>query len=71
MDIIDRYQNAAEGFTARLDAVADDQWDNPTPCTDWSVRELVDHVITIQRQIPEGLGMTVNDGGTPPAATSA
>src|SRR5690242_16670109 len=37
MDLVDRYQNAAEGFTARLDAVAGDQWDNPTPCTDWNV----------------------------------
>jgi len=29
------------------------------------VRELVDHVITIQRQIPEGLGETVHDGADP------
>jgi uncharacterized protein (TIGR03086 family) len=71
MDLVDRYQNAAEGFTARLDAVADDQWDNPTPCTDWNVRELVDHVIAIQRQIPEGLGMIVDDGGTPQATWNA
>ena len=62
MDIIDRYEEAATGFTARLDAVADDQWTNPTPCTDWSVRELVDHVIAIQRQLPEGLGVAVDDG---------
>jgi uncharacterized protein (TIGR03086 family) len=62
MDIIDRYEEAATGFTARLDAVTDGQWTNPTPCTDWSVRELVDHVIAIQRQIPEGLGVTVDDG---------
>jgi uncharacterized protein (TIGR03086 family) len=67
MDLIDRYENAADGFTARLDAVADDQWENPTPCTDWNVRELVDHVIAIQRQIPEGLGVTVSDGATPQA----
>jgi len=62
MDIIDRYEQAATGFTARLDAVTDDQWANPTPCTDWNVRELVDHVITIQRRIPEGLGTPVDDG---------
>ena len=62
MDIIDRYEEAATGFTARLDAVTDDQWTNPTPCTDWNVRELVDHVITIQRRIPEGLGPPIDDG---------
>ena len=66
MDIIDRYEQAADGFTDRLGAVADDQWDNPTPCTDWNVRQLVDHVIEIQRQIPEGLGASVGvgDGAT-------
>jgi uncharacterized protein (TIGR03086 family) len=62
VDLVDRYQDAAEGFTARLAAVTDDQWRNPTPCTDWNVRELVDHVIEIQRQIPEGLGASVGDG---------
>jgi uncharacterized protein (TIGR03086 family) len=62
VDLIDRYGEAAARFTARLDAVGDDQWSNPTPCTDWDVRQLVDHVIDIQRQIPEGLGTSVNDG---------
>ena len=71
MDIIDRYEAAANGFTARLDAVADDQWDNPTPCTDWNVRELVDHVIDIQRQIPEGLGVSVTDDTDPKAMWQA
>ena len=69
MDIIDRYEEAATGFTARLDAVTDDQWTNPTPCTDWDVRELVDHVIAIQRQLPEGLGVVVDDGGADVRAT--
>jgi uncharacterized protein (TIGR03086 family) len=62
MDLVDRYEDAADRFTARLDAVTDDQWDNPTPCTDWNVRQLVDHVLEIQRQIPEGLGTSVDDG---------
>jgi uncharacterized protein (TIGR03086 family) len=66
MDIIDRYEDSAERFTKRLDAVTDDQWTNPTPCTDWNVRELVDHVIVIQRQIPEGLGVPVAAKGADP-----
>jgi len=71
MDLIDRYEEAANGFTARLDAVTDDQWASPTPCTDWDVRELVDHVITIQRQIPEGLGVTGDDGADAQATWKA
>jgi uncharacterized protein (TIGR03086 family) len=68
MDLVDRYEQAAAGFTDRLDAVADDQWTNPTPCTDWNVRQLVDHVITIQRHIPEGLGATVDGDSADPRA---
>jgi uncharacterized protein (TIGR03086 family) len=71
VDLVDRYEEAAAGFTSRLDAVADDQWSDPTPCTDWDVRQLVDHVITIQRQIPEGLGMSVDDGADAPATWKA
>jgi len=26
-------------------AIGDDQWDAPTPCPDWSVRELLNHVV--------------------------
>jgi uncharacterized protein (TIGR03086 family) len=71
MDIIDRYERAADGFTARLDAVGDDQWASPTPCTDWDVRQLVNHVIDVQRAIPEGLGMAVTDVPDPKATWKA
>ena len=69
MDLIDRYKEAADGFTDRLDAVDDEQWANPTPCTDWDVRQLVDHVITIQRQIPESLGVSLRADGPDLRAT--
>jgi uncharacterized protein (TIGR03086 family) len=71
MDLVDRYNNAAQGFSARLDAVRDDQWANATPCVDWSARQLVDHVIDVQRAIPEGLGMAVKDGADPKATWNA
>jgi uncharacterized protein (TIGR03086 family) len=71
VDIIDRYERAADGFTARLDAVGDDQWASPTPCTDWDVRQLVNHVIDVQRAIPEGLGMAVTDVPDPKATWKA
>jgi uncharacterized protein (TIGR03086 family) len=56
MDIIDLWSRVADGFGTRLDAVADDQWDDPTPCTEWNVRELVDHAINSQRLLPSRLG---------------
>src|SRR6266540_3898467 len=45
VDVIDRYEEAATGFTARLDVVTDDQWTNPTPGADWNVRQLVARVL--------------------------
>jgi uncharacterized protein (TIGR03086 family) len=66
VDLVDRYENAATGFTARLDAVADGQWTNPTPCSDWDVRQLVDHVIQIQRQIPDSLDVPVSENNADP-----
>ncbi len=32
-------------FERRLRAVGPGDWDRPTPCTDWAVRDLVTHVI--------------------------
>ncbi len=42
--LVDRYVAASEGFARRLRLVGDDQWTAPTPCTDWDVRALTNHV---------------------------
>jgi uncharacterized protein (TIGR03086 family) len=39
-------RRADEMFSARLAAIAPSDWDRPTPCTDWSVRQVVGHVVT-------------------------
>jgi uncharacterized protein (TIGR03086 family) len=44
--IIERYLTATTGFESRLRAVGERQWTSPTPCTDWNVRQLVNHVVT-------------------------
>src|SRR5215467_1964256 len=36
---------AAEVFGARVHDVAADRWKAPTPCTEWSVHDLVNHVV--------------------------
>src|SRR3954454_374528 len=45
MDVNTLYQRAVEFFSDRVDAVQEHQWDQPTPCTAWSVRDLVNHVV--------------------------
>lgn len=36
---------AREGFKLRLELVGPDDWARPTPCTEWNVRQLVNHVV--------------------------
>jgi uncharacterized protein (TIGR03086 family) len=43
-DISARYARLAETMTKRVDGVPDDAWDDPTPCEDWNVRDLVKHL---------------------------
>ena len=41
MDVAELHRRSVETWTDRVRAVAADQWDGPTPCTEWNVRELV------------------------------
>lgn len=52
-------------FDERLREVKDDQWDAPTPCTEWDVRALVNHVVGEQLWIPPLVteGRTVEELG--------
>ncbi|MGF6884335.1 uncharacterized protein (TIGR03086 family) [Nocardia sp. GAS34] len=43
--IIDRFVLASAEFERRLQTVRPDQWDWPTPCTEWNVRQLVNHMV--------------------------
>ncbi|WP_179131524.1 TIGR03086 family metal-binding protein [Candidatus Entotheonella palauensis] len=57
-EILERWKGLTEAFGQRLDAVSDDQWDSATPCADFTVRQLVEHAIDVQRVAPKGLGAT-------------
>jgi uncharacterized protein (TIGR03086 family) len=43
-DVVDRYRQACGGFAARLAKVRARDWARPTPCAEWNVRRLVNHV---------------------------
>ena len=44
-DIADRYRTNATAFIDKVAAVSEDQWAAPTPCSDWTARDLVQHVV--------------------------
>ncbi|MFC6288312.1 TIGR03086 family metal-binding protein [Nocardioides sp. GCM10027113] len=44
MDLNTLYHRTVESWADRVNAVKADQWDDPTPCREWSVRQLTNHV---------------------------
>jgi uncharacterized protein (TIGR03086 family) len=58
------HQKAVEEFDARVRAVGDDQWELPTPCSDWNVRQLVNHLVYENRwTVPLMEGSTIAEVG--------
>ncbi|MDT8912817.1 TIGR03086 family metal-binding protein [Amycolatopsis sp. PS_44_ISF1] len=56
MDVLDLHRQALAEFDRTVHSVGADQWDNPTPCTEWTVRDLVNHLVAEQRWAPHLLG---------------
>lgn len=44
MDTQEYFERSAALFDERVRAITDGQWSDPTPCTEWNVRDLVDHL---------------------------
>ncbi|MEV8154693.1 maleylpyruvate isomerase family mycothiol-dependent enzyme, partial [Streptomyces fradiae] len=51
--LLDRHQEALDLFSSHVHAVRDDQWGAPTPCAEWSVRDLVNHLTGEQLWVPD------------------
>jgi uncharacterized protein (TIGR03086 family) len=63
-DLFTLFQRAAGRFGAHVHTVREGQWNDPTPCTDWDVRTLVNHVAVEQLWVPPLVaGSTVADVG--------
>ena len=50
-DTLNRYTALAADFAARLEGTSPEQWSSPSPCTEWTARDVAAHVIGIQRRI--------------------
>lgn len=58
------FEVAAGEFDRRVRAIRADQWGSATPCTEWDVRALVNHVVTEQLWAPLLLaGATIDEVG--------
>lgn len=54
------WQMAADSFEAKLSQVGDDQWETPTACGDWTVRDLVDHTLFWQANLAKTVGASAS-----------
>jgi len=64
-DSAERYARIAHGFDARVAALTGPSWTARTPCSEWSVKDLVGHVVSVHRQVVAGLDASA----PPPPAT--
>ena len=64
MDLNTLYHRTVECWATRVNAVAEDQWDAPTPCSAWTVRDLVNHVVGEDRwTVPLMEGQSIEQVG--------
>ncbi|GGM56432.1 TIGR03086 family protein [Longimycelium tulufanense] len=64
MDLLTAHERALGEFGRRVHAVGDEQWPAPTPCTEWTVHDLVNHLVSEQLWAPWLLrGATLADVG--------
>lgn len=64
MDLAELHRGSVASWQTRLDAVTESQWASPTPCPDWDVRALVQHVIGEELwTVPIVDGATIDDVG--------
>lgn len=57
-----RYRDLAAGFTARIDAVPADRWDDDSPCEGWTARDVVRHVLDSERDMVKVVGLELAPG---------
>ena len=63
-DQLQRFLTAQQAFGSVVHRVGADQWSNPTPCTEWDVRALVNHLVYEQLWATPMLeGTTVDEVG--------
>jgi uncharacterized protein (TIGR03086 family) len=64
MDLLDAHGHAMDVFDRAVHKVGISDWDSPSPCTEWTVKDLVNHVVGEQLWVPELLaGKTIAEVG--------
>jgi uncharacterized protein (TIGR03086 family) len=57
--VTERYRRLAAAMTARVEGVPDDAWSNPSPCEQWTARDLVGHLVDVHRRFQQMVGRSL------------
>ena len=60
-DVSERYGRLAKAFEGTIAAVPADRWENPSPCPEWTARDVVRHVIDAQGMFLGFVGRELGD----------
>jgi len=60
-EISERYARRAAAFAEKVEAVPDDAWTNPSPCEEWTARDIVRHVVDSQGMFLGFVGREVGE----------
>lgn len=64
MDLLDAHGQAVDVFDRAVHKVGISDWDSPSTCSDWTVKDLVNHIVHEQLWVPELVaGRTVAEVG--------
>jgi uncharacterized protein (TIGR03086 family) len=63
-DPVELFERAATRASVLVAAVPDDRWSAPTPCADWDVRALVDHMAAGPLYLLDGVGASTGEPGS-------
>jgi uncharacterized protein (TIGR03086 family) len=64
MDVVELYRRSVHEFARRLPPRGSEGWSKPTPCTEWDVRALVEHIVSEELWAPPLLaGQTIGEVG--------
>ncbi|WP_236793140.1 TIGR03086 family metal-binding protein [Amycolatopsis sp. GM8] len=52
MNLLDAHGEALREFDRTVHQISGGQWDAPTPCSEWTVRDLLNHLVSEQLWVP-------------------
>lgn len=61
-DVSDRYRRLSAGFTRQVEAVPPQRWDDPSPCAEWTARQVLGHVIDTHRNTAGYVDLSLPEG---------